>query len=53
MTELKGEIDIATIIVENINAPPLSETDRAIGQKFNMEPEDKKSTTDQSDFRYE
>lgn len=30
MTELKGEIDIATIIVENINAPPLSETDRAI-----------------------
>ena len=50
MTELKGEIDISTIIVENINAPPLSITDRAIGQKFSMEPEDKKSTTDQSDF---
>ena len=50
MTELKGEIDISTIIVENINAPPLSITDRATGQKFSKEPEDRKSTTDQSDF---
>lgn len=50
MTELKGEIDISTIIVENMNAPPLSITDRAIGQKFSMEPEDRTSTTNQPDL---
>ena len=36
MTELKGEIDISTIIVENINAPPLSITDRANKQKIRV-----------------